>query len=119
MPETTVDITALFAAVDRKRQAKKMSWRALAAELEITPSTFTRLAQGLKPDVDTFATLVRWLGVPQEQFLQPSHNRKEDSDPLAMISSYLRSSKNVSDEQADALEDILNAAFRHLTRDRT
>jgi DNA-binding MurR/RpiR family transcriptional regulator len=116
MPETTVDIQALYTALDRKRQAKKLSWRTLATQLEITPSTFTRLAQGLKPDVDTFATLIRWLGMSQEVFLLPTNRKAEAADPVAMISTYLRSAKNVSHEQAEALEDILNAAFRHLTR---
>jgi hypothetical protein len=116
MPETTVDIAALYAAIDRKRQTKVLSWRSLAASLQITPSTFTRMAQGLKPDVDTFATLVRWLGMPQEEFLRPAPKKAEDADPVAMISSYLRGSKNVTHEQADALEDIMNAAFRHLTK---
>jgi hypothetical protein len=118
MPETTVDITALYAAIDRKRQTKKKSWRALAVELEITPSTFTRMAQGLKPDVDTFATLVRWLGMPQDEFLRPAPARTEEADPVAMISSYLRGSKNVTQEQAEALEDIMVAAYRHLTKSR-
>jgi transcriptional regulator with XRE-family HTH domain len=114
MPETTVDIGALYAAIDRKRQALKLSWRGLAAKLEITPSTFTRVAQGLKPDVDTFATLIRWLGMPQESFLRPVGKHLEEADPVAMFSSYLRSAKNVTDEQAQALEDIMTAAFRHL-----
>jgi hypothetical protein len=116
MPETTVDISALYAAVDRKRQARVLSWRGLAAELEITPSTFTRMAQGMKPDLDTFATLVSWLGIPQEQFLRPSPKKSEDADPVAMISSYLRASKNLTQDQAEALEDIMNAAFRHITK---
>lgn len=116
MPETTVDITALYAAIDRKRQAKKLSWRALAAALDITPSTFTRMAQGLKPDVDTFATLIRWLGMPQEKFLRPVREEAEDADPVAMISSYLRGSKNINHQQAEALEDIMGAAFRYLTQ---
>jgi len=116
MPETTVDISALYAAVDRKRQARDLSWRGLAAELKITPSTFTRMAQGMKPDVDTFATLVQWLGIPQQEFLRPLPKGSEDADPVAMISSYLRASKNLTHEQADALEDIMNAAFRHLTK---
>jgi DNA-binding MurR/RpiR family transcriptional regulator len=118
MPETTVDIRALYAAIDQKRQAKKLTWRGLAALLGITPSTFTRMAQGLKPDVDTFATLVRWLGMPQEIFLQPATERTEDADPAAMISSYLRGSKNVTDAQADALEDIMNAAIRYLNQEK-
>lgn len=116
MPETTVDIVALYAAIDRKRESHKLSWRALASKLEITPSTFTRLAQGLKPDVDTFATLIRWLGVPQEEFLKPAIKKKEQSDPVAMVSAVLRGAKNITDEEAEALEDIMNAAFRYLTK---
>src|SRR5580693_9495239 len=41
MPETTVDVDALYAALDRKRQAHELSWRSLATKLQITPSTFT------------------------------------------------------------------------------
>jgi DNA-binding MurR/RpiR family transcriptional regulator len=118
MPETTVDIEAMYAAIDRKRQARKLSWRALATTLEISPSTFTRMAQGLKPDVDTFATLIRWLGMSQEEFLRPAGRTAENADPVAMFSSYLRSAKNVSQEQAEALEDIMTAAFRHLTKEQ-
>ena len=118
MPETTVDVEALYAALDRKRQNLQLSWRALASKLEITPSTFTRMAQGLKPDVDTFATLIRWLGMSQEDFLLPVRKTAKNTDPVAMISTYLRGAKNVSDEQAEALEDIIKAAFRHLVKER-
>lgn len=118
MPETTVDVDALYAALDRKRQANKLSWRALASKLEITPSTFTRMAQGLKPDVDTFATLIRWLGMSQEEFLRPTRRVAENTDPVAMISSYLRGAKNISHDQAEALEDIITAAFRHLVKEK-
>jgi transcriptional regulator with XRE-family HTH domain len=118
MPETTVDVEALYAAMDQKRQARKLSWRALATKLEITPSTFTRMAQGLKPDVDTFATLVRWLGMSQEEFLRPTKRKLEQADPVAMISTYLRGAKNISQEQAEALEDIISAAFRHLVKEQ-
>ncbi len=118
MPETTVDVEAFYAALDRKRQSKDLSWRALASKLEITPSTFTRMAQGLKPDVDTFATLVRWLGMSQEEFLRPARRKPENADPVAMISSYLRGAKNISQEQAEALEDIMTAAFRYLVKER-
>ena len=118
MPETTVDVDALYAALDRKRQAHELSWRSLATKLQITPSTFTRMAQGLKPDVDTFATLIRWLGMSQEDFLLPARRSSEEVDPIAMISSYLRGAKNVSHEQAGALEDIITAAYRHLVKEK-
>jgi DNA-binding MurR/RpiR family transcriptional regulator len=118
MPETTVDVEALYAALDRRRQNDQLSWRTLASKLEITPSTFTRMAQGLKPDVDTFATLIRWLGMSQEEFLLPSKRRTKEADPVAMISSYLRGAKNISQQQAEALEDIIGAAYKHLVKEQ-
>lgn len=118
MPETTVDVDSLYAALDRKRQDAALSWRALAGRLEITPSTFTRMAQGLKPDVDTFATLIRWLGMRQDEFLRPTNQPSEPADPLVMISTYLRGAKNINSEQAKALEDIIAAAYRHLIKEK-
>ena len=118
MPETTVDVDALYAALDQKRQTQQFSWRALAQKLEISPSTFTRMAQGLKPDVDTFATLIRWLGMSQEEFLLPAKRNNQNADTVAMISSYLRGAKNINHEQASALEDIIGAAFRHLVKEK-
>jgi hypothetical protein len=35
-----------------------------------------------------------------------------------MISTYLRGAKNVTHEQAEALEDIISAAFRHLVKEQ-
>jgi hypothetical protein len=67
---------------------------------------------------ETFATLVRWLGMSQEQFLRPTRKKAENADPVAMISSYLRGAKNISHAEAEAMEDILAAAFRHLTKGR-
>ena len=114
MPETTVDVPALYGAVDGKRQAKGMSWRELAKDLEISPSTFTRMAQGRRPDVDTFATLLRWLSMTAEMFTLSERGKVVESEPMVMISSYLRSAKNVTHEEATALEGIIKAAYKHL-----
>jgi transcriptional regulator with XRE-family HTH domain len=116
MPKTTLDVDALYAALDQKRQSEELSWRDLASKLTISPSTFTRMAQGKRPDVDTFATLVDWLGVPTAAFLRSSDTPATDPDPIAMFSSYLRSAKNIAPEDADALEDIMQAAARRLLR---
>jgi transcriptional regulator with XRE-family HTH domain len=119
MPETTVDVEALYAALDSKRKAQGMSWREIAHELEISPSTFSRMAQGRRPDVDTFATLVHWLGMPAESFMRST--RKEtgapQEEPVAMVSSYLRAARNIEPEDADALEEIFRAAYKRLVRD--
>jgi transcriptional regulator with XRE-family HTH domain len=116
MPGTTVDVAALYAALDGKRQAEGLSWRGLAQMLEITPSTFTRMAQGRRPDVDTFATLLRWLGTPVEAFMEPSVPAVEQK-PLEMIGTYLRMDKHLSPSAASALDQLIKVAYDTLADD--
>ena len=40
-----------------------------------------------------------------------------DEEPVAMVSSYLRSARNIEPEDADALEEIFRAAYKRLVRD--
>lgn len=117
MVETNIDIQAFYAALNQKRQNEEFSWRGLAQQLGITPSTFTRMAQGRRPDSDTFAVLLAWLGLPIEGFLKGPDVASADPDPVAMISSYLRSARNVRPEDAKALEDIIRAAYGALVKD--
>jgi transcriptional regulator with XRE-family HTH domain len=116
VPETTVDVEALYAALDSKRKTHGVSWREIARELDVSPSTFSRMAQGRRPDVDTFATLLRWLGMPAESFMRGASPAATE-EPVAMVSSYLRSARNVSSEDAEALEDIFRAAYNRLVRE--
>ena len=118
MSETKIDAAALYAALDQKRRLGDLSWRELAAELQLSPSTFTRMAQGHRPDVDAFATLIRWLGMPAEPFMRSTVRRDEEPEPLAVISAYLRASPRLRPEEAEALEDIIQAAYRRLVRQR-
>jgi transcriptional regulator with XRE-family HTH domain len=113
MASTTVDVGALYAALDAKRKAgDSTSWREIARELGISPSTFTRLAQGRRPDVDTFATLLQWLGMPAEQFLRTEDSEREAPEAVAMISTYLRADRNLTKEAAESLEELIQVAYR-------
>src|SRR3954454_17100812 len=118
MPETTVDVEALYAALDSKRKATESSWRDVARDLDVSASTFSRMAQGRRPDVDTFATLLRWLGMPAESFIRSSggETAAAGEEPVAMVSSYLRSARNIRPEDAEALEEIFRAAYKRLVR---
>jgi hypothetical protein len=40
-----------------------------------------------------------------------------EEEPVAMVSSYLRSARNVKPEDAEALEDIFRAAYNRLVRE--
>jgi len=115
VPETTIDVEAFYAALDAKREGEELSWRELARNLEISPSTLTRMAQGRRPDVDTFATLLRWLGMTADAFMRPVPKGRKEVDTVAMISSYLRADKEIDPKDAEALEDIIKAAYRRLS----
>ncbi len=98
-----------------------MSWRELAGELEISPSTFTRIAQGARPDVDAFATLLRWLNEPASAYMVgdepeqrvPSSARAE----LEEIGALLRASRSMTPEQSAAMENIIRAAWESLVKE--
>ena len=118
MPEPRLDVRALYAALDHARRSKNMSWRAVAGEAGVSPSTLTRLGQLKRPDVDSFGALVHWLGIDAGSFLREPPGRpstaEEDIEPIAMISSYLRARRELSPKSAEALEDILRAAYNSL-----
>lgn len=63
MARAQINVPGLYAAMDAVREHKKLSWRQLAREIEVSPSTFSRLANRQKPDVDAFLAMVRWLKV--------------------------------------------------------
>jgi len=114
--EPRLNVRALYAALDKTRRSRDLSWRDLAKSAGVSPSTLTRLGQGKRPDVDSFGALVQWLGISAEQFLEDprSQSQQEEPEPMAVISTYLRASKDLSPKSAEALEDIIEAAYKRL-----
>lgn len=110
-----LDVEALYAALDQHRKSKKLSWRKAAEEAGVSPSTVTRIGQGKRPDVDSFAALIRWLGIPPERFLRGDDQKKRSKPALmAVISTHLRAQKDLSPAGAKALEEIIRAAYNQL-----
>ena len=114
---TTVDVGALYAALDQQRRQQDLTWRKLAKGIGISPSTFTRMAQGGHPDVDTFVALCSWLGIPAESFARDESDgddQQEDINTLAVISTHLRADRKLSPKSAVAIEEIVRAAYERL-----
>lgn len=65
MASIALDYSTLFTCVDHLRVKRSMSWRQLAAELDLPPGTFTRLNTGKGMSVNTFVTLLNWLGMDE------------------------------------------------------
>ncbi|HEY7031756.1 MAG TPA: helix-turn-helix domain-containing protein [Thermomicrobiales bacterium] len=121
MPKASVDIAAFYAALDRKRQAEGLSWRALGRALDVPASTFTRLARGGGPDVDAFAVLLHWLGMPVAAFLvPPPADAPAEEPPIAPVDAIgfqLRSDRRLSPEAAGAIEQVVRVAYQALRTD--
>ena len=109
------DAEAFYAALDATRQARKLTWKSVAQESGVSASTLTRMAQGRRPDVNGLAALCSWAGLDAGDFVITGEN-KEEPEPLAMISTYLRSDQNLTPEAAIALEELIKATYARLRK---
>lgn len=118
----SIDVIALHGALDAAREAKGLSWRQLARVLDVSPSTLSRLANGKNPDVDAFATMVRWLEVPAEKFMideDELQRRAELPDLVAELAPLLRARPDLEKEDVEHLETLIGSAVRRFNADRT
>lgn len=119
MPRGRLDTDALYAALNAARNARGQSWRQLAAEVGVSPSTMTRLANGQRPDVDAFAALVGWLGQSADTFLvSDASSAGEQPDLVAQLAPLLRARSDLKEEDAKYLEDLIAVAARRLKDER-
>jgi transcriptional regulator with XRE-family HTH domain len=64
-----LDVAALHSALDYVRAHRRMSWKTVADEAGLSPSTLSRLGQGHAPDADGLCALIAWLGpLPLSRF---------------------------------------------------
>lgn len=107
------DTEAFRAALDSQRLAMRMTWKQVAEEAGVSASTLTRMAQGKRPDVDGLAALLRWSGLKAEMFIAAkAGSKKKEAEPIAQITAVLRADKSLSRKSAEAIEDILKAAYK-------
>src|ERR1700739_1134100 len=108
-----IDVVQRVAALDARRRAEGMSWRKLALDAGVSPSTLTRMQQGKSPDVNTFTALSQWLNIPAEKFhLEKSPSAQVSEDPRAVVSTLLRGRRKMNPKALAALQELVNAAFK-------
>jgi transcriptional regulator with XRE-family HTH domain len=119
MPRTQINVPALYAALDAVREHRKLSWRQLAREVGVSPSTFSRLANGQKPDVDAFLAMVRWLNVPAERFMIDDEvTAHQEPELMAELAPLLRARQDLNSEDKKYLEELIGAAMRRFAAER-
>jgi hypothetical protein len=107
---TAFDADAFFEAIDGERRTRGLNWKEVAAAARISQSTLTRLGQGRRPDVDSFARLVAWGGLDADRFVVPP-KMQQAGGFLTNLPTCLRSDPNLDEKGVQALETIIRAAY--------
>jgi transcriptional regulator with XRE-family HTH domain len=110
------DPQIFYAALDAQREIKKLSWRQIAKEVGVAPSTFTRLAQGKLPDAEHFIAIMEWLGLDLSAFDIMEAGRKPTT--LTIISIALRNDPCLSSEDAALVDSLVRSAYGKLCKDK-
>jgi transcriptional regulator with XRE-family HTH domain len=56
-----LDVPELRRRLDQRRRERGLDWKQVAAATGVSASTFSRLADGKRPDADALVTLLVWL----------------------------------------------------------
>ena len=107
MAKRGFNLDKFHAALNAQRVAKGLTWKEVAQQSGVSASTLTRMAQGKRPDVDGLALLLAWSGLDALLFV-PTAN---EAEPIAKIAANLRADRHLSEENAKALEDIIQVAY--------
>lgn len=120
MPRDVFDAEGFFSALDDLRASRSKTWKDIAEATGVSASTLTRMAQGRRPDVDSFAALLKWSGLSAETFiLGGDDSEPEAPSPLASIAAQFRRDKNLPAEGKKAIEATLKAMYQHFTGQRS
>ena len=110
------DADAFYEVLDAERSERRLTWKDVAALAGVSASTLTRLGQGRRPDVDSFARLVAWGGFTADQFVQPPRQAQAGGF-ITNLPTYLRSDPNLDERGVRALEIIIRAAYDQFRQD--
>jgi transcriptional regulator with XRE-family HTH domain len=108
----------LYIALNAARIERAASWRALAQEIGVSASLLSRISNGQKPDADGFATIVSWLGIPAEQFIDDENARTESPDVLVQLAPLLRAQKDLDENDVKYLEQVIAATLERVRAKR-
>ena len=108
------DSDAFYAALDASRQSQKLTWKKVAERAGVSASTLTRMAQGKRPDVDSLAALCIWGGLDAADYMRSGSSGQAEPENLAMVSTYLRSDRNLSPQAAEMLDSLVKTTYESL-----
>lgn len=109
------DGDAYHRALEAEVRSRSKTWKDVAAETGVSASTLTRMAQGRKPDAASLAVLSAWADLNPSDFVQASY-RQPPTNAIGRISTLLRTDPSLDENAAEAIDQILRAAYKQLQK---
>jgi len=106
---------AFYRALESTVDARSKTWKQVAAETGVSASTLTRMAQGRRPDASSLAALSAWAGLNPSDFVDAPY-KVAHPEPMAQISTLLRTDPNLETQAAEAVEAIVRAAYERFRK---
>lgn len=108
------DFSTFFKALAATVASRKTSWKAVSKETGVSQTTLSRMARGRQPDAESLTALAAWSGLDPVKYYQAP---RRSAEPLALVATLLRQDKNLDRASADALEAIIQTAYKQLRRE--
>jgi transcriptional regulator with XRE-family HTH domain len=106
---------AFYRALESTVNARSKNWKQVSAETGVSTSTLARMAQGRRPDAASLAALSAWAGLNPSDFVDAPY-KPAHPEPMAQISTLLRTDPSLDLESAEAVEAIVRAAYERLRK---
>lgn len=88
--------------------ARRSNWRRVSEETGVSRTTLSRMSKGRQPDGASLTALAAWAGLNPTDFIE---GEKRPAEPFALATKLLRQDPNLDAGGADALEEIMKAAY--------
>lgn len=106
---------AFYRALENTVTARSKTWKQVSQDTGVSASTLARMAQGRRPDAASLAALSAWAGLNPSDFVTASY-KSTQAEPMAQISTLLRTDPSLDAEAAEAVEAIVRAAYERLRK---
>ena len=109
------DANLFYTALGSTVAARGANWKRVSEETGVSQTTLSRMARGRQPDASSLTALAAWAGLNPTDFFSGA---KQPAEPFAMATKLLRQDPNLDEHGAEALEEIMRAAYERFKRAR-
>jgi transcriptional regulator with XRE-family HTH domain len=107
-----------YETLDTLRQSRKLTWAQVAAQSGVNSTTLIRMAQGMRPNEESVADLVKWSGFSELQLrcsLTKFRESTSKSQPQTLIpESYFSEDRKIAPESVATLNAVIKEGFKRL-----